>query len=260
MFFHLLSPHGDDDLAHTLFLSDPPRNTSLSIDPSGPVPDGSTVTLTCLSVANPASINFTWYRVTPSRKEKMGSEQEITFNVTKLSEDQFYCEALNVHGTEDSESVEIDVTCEMYLFFISCICLCFPRSLKKHAQIPSPFPVAPEVLPSSRCIRVLSRTQCSCNSQGNPPPSLVWELAGEPVNNSADLQIREVPLGDAGMRSIITLQHLDDDMPSLACLSINALGSDSFTFNISSSETEPGRTIILHLHLSVDLQLLLPES
>lgn len=45
----------------------------------------------------------------------VGYERDFTFNVTKLSEDQFYCKALNVHGAQHSEPVSLDVTCEMSL-------------------------------------------------------------------------------------------------------------------------------------------------
>lgn len=69
-------------------------------------------------------------------------------------------------------------------------------------------------------------------------------MAGEPVSPSADITIKEVPLGSVGMRSLITLYHLDEDMPSLGCLSVNQLGSDSFAFNVSSSQTQPGRKIL----------------
>ncbi|XP_067456925.1 myelin-associated glycoprotein-like [Thunnus thynnus] len=188
----------------------PPKNTSVLADPSGPAQDSSSVTLTCISIANPVATNFTWYRVAGSEKEMVGSEQDFTFNVTKLSEDQYYCEALNVHGAEYSEPVKMDVT------------------------------FAPEILPSSRCVKILSQVRCACDSQGNPSPSLVWELAGEPVNHSADLPIREVSLGSMDMRSVITLYRVDEDMPSLVCVSINSLGSDSFSFNVSSSETQLG--------------------
>ncbi|XP_033968676.1 myelin-associated glycoprotein-like isoform X4 [Trematomus bernacchii] len=183
-----------------------PKNTSVSVDPSGPVQDGSSVTLTCTSIANPAAVNFTWFRAAGIEEKVMGSERDLTFNVTKLSEDQYYCEALNVHGPGTSEHVSFDVT--------------FP----------------PEILSSSRCIKISSMIRCSCYSQGNPPPSLVWKLAGEPVNHSAAITIREESLGNVGMKSIITLYDLDEDTLSLVCLSINSLGFDSFAFNMSLSK------------------------
>ncbi|XP_033968707.1 myelin-associated glycoprotein-like isoform X1 [Trematomus bernacchii] len=183
-----------------------PKNTSVSVDPSGPVQDGSSVTLTCTSIANPAAVNFTWFRAAGREEKVMGSERDLTFNVTKLSEDQYYCEALNVHGPGTSERVSFDVT--------------FP----------------PEILSSSRCIKISSMIRCSCYSQGNPPPSLVWKLAGEPVNHSAAIPIREESLGNVGMKSIITLYDLDEDTLSLVCLSINSLGSDSFAFSLSKIE------------------------
>ncbi|KAM6910536.1 myelin-associated glycoprotein-like [Xenentodon cancila] len=188
----------------------PPKNTSMSTDPSGPVLDGSSVTLTCTTVANPAAVNFTWFRATGRKKEVLGSERDLSFNVTKLSEDHYYCEALNVHGAEYSQMATIDVI------------------------------FAAEILPSSRCVKILSQVRCSCDSQGNPLPSLVWELAGEPVNHSADIPIREVTLASGTMRSVITLYRLDENMPPLVCLSSNSLGSDSLAFNVSSSETQIG--------------------
>ncbi|KAM9724243.1 B-cell receptor CD22-like [Menidia menidia] len=191
----------------------PPKNTSLSADPSGPVPEGTSVTLTCTSFANPAEVNFTWFRASGGQKQPVGSEPDFTFNVTKLTEDQYYCEALNVHGADSSEPATVDVT--------------FPA----------------EILSSSRCVRILSQFRCSCNSQGNPLPSLVWELAGEPVNHSADIPIREITLGSGTIKSVITLYRREEDVPSLMCLSSNSLGSDSLAFNVSSSETPLG----LHL-------------
>ncbi|KAM9309974.1 uncharacterized protein KZ484_025901 [Pholidichthys leucotaenia] len=188
----------------------PPKNTSLSIDPIGSVLEGTFVTLTCTSIANPAAVNFTWFRQAGRQKEVVGSGQNFTFIVTKLSDDHYYCEALNIHGAESSQPVRIDVT------------------------------FAPEILPSSRCVQILSLIRCTCESHGNPLPSLFWELAGEPVNHYADIPIREIIQGTVNMRSVITLYRLDEDMPSVVCVSINSLGSDRMAFNVSSSEKHLG--------------------
>uniref|UniRef100_A0A8D2ZU90 Ig-like domain-containing protein n=1 Tax=Scophthalmus maximus TaxID=52904 RepID=A0A8D2ZU90_SCOMX len=180
----------------------PPKNTSVRVDPTGPVLDGSSVTLTCTSIGNPAVLNFTWFRVAARQIKVVGSKPDFTFNVTKLSEDQYYCEALNVHGAEYSE--------------------------------PLSFSVAPEILPSSRCIKILSNFRCTCDGQGNPLPSMIWELAGEPVNPSPDITVGEVPMGIFGIRNVIS-GRLDKNMPSLLCYSVNSLGSDSFAFNVAGS-------------------------
>lgn len=130
----------DAGLTETLSFSDPPKNTSVSVDPSGPVLDGSSVTLTCASIANPVAVNFTWFRVAGREKEMVGFEREFTFNVTKLSEDQYYCEALNVHGAEYSEPVSIDVTCEIYLLFNLLQAYIFPKKFDRKcakSQLPS---------------------------------------------------------------------------------------------------------------------------
>ncbi|XP_038163083.1 myelin-associated glycoprotein-like [Cyprinodon tularosa] len=192
----------------------PPKNTTVSADSSGSVSDGSSVTLTCTSMANPPVANVTWFRVAGGEKEVAGLGQNFTFNVTKLSEDLYYCEALNVHGSQYSEPFTIDV---LY---------------------------SPEILSSSRCVKILSRFRCSCDSQGNPPPSLLWELAGERVNNSADIPIREIIMGPGTVRSVITLYSLNEDLPTLVCLSRNLLGSDSLAYNVSSSETQLGVDVV----------------
>ncbi|KAM3873033.1 myelin-associated glycoprotein-like [Diretmus argenteus] len=188
----------------------PPKNTSLSADPSGPVLEGNPVTLTCYSVGVPVVEDYTWYRASGRVKEMVGSGRAFTFNVTKLSTNQYYCEARNDHGVQNSESVSIEVT--------------FP----------------PEILLSSRCVRVLSQIRCSCESQGNPTPSLEWVLDGEPVNHSADIPIREVVVGSMSLRSLITVPHVEgEEKPPLVCLSINSEGFDRMEFNMSTTETQP---------------------
>lgn len=108
--------------------------------------------------------------------------------------------------------------------------------------------VPPEILPSSSCTKILSQFKCSCLSKGNPLPSLVWELGGEPVNHSADIPIREIITKPKAIESHITLYRLNEDIPSLVCISSNSLGSDSLAYNVSTRENPLGRTLCSTLH------------
>lgn len=198
-------------------LLDPPKNTSVSVQPSGPVPEGTSVTLTCSSHANPAVENYTWHLANGQENGTIGWERDYTLNVTRLSSQQIFCKAWNLHGSENSPPASIDVT------------------------------FAPVIQTSSRCVRILSQIRCSCESDGNPPPSLVWELAGDSVNHSAETHIREEPVGRTGLRSVITLRGLGAtglDTPSLVCLSTNAMGFDSQAFNVTSAESQLGFDIV----------------
>lgn len=106
-------------------------------------------------------------------------------------------------------------------------------------------------------MKILSHVRCSCDSRGNPLPSLLWEFAGEALNHSSDSPIRELPLGSASVRSLITLYGLDENPPPLICHSLNALGADSFAFNVSTSPTQLGEdftlTLSVYLLTCIDL-------
>lgn len=188
----------------------PPKTTVVSSAPSGPVEEGSSVALSCSTDANPASVNFTWYRVSGRLRALVGHGSTYSFNVSRLSEEQFYCGAVNAHGADFSQTMSINVT--------------FP----------------PEILSSSRCVKTLSQIRCSCDSLGNPAPSLQWELSGERVNHSALTPIAEESQSSVQTRSTITLHALDRGLPSLLCHSANALGADTLVFDVSSSHSQLG--------------------
>lgn len=50
-------------------------------------------------------------------------------------------------------------------------------------------------------------------------------------------------MGPGTVRSVITLYSLNEDLPTLVCLSRNLLGFDSLAYNVSSSETQLGGTL-----------------
>ncbi|XP_071253849.1 sialoadhesin-like isoform X2 [Salvelinus alpinus] len=179
----------------------PPKNTSLSVSPSGSVVEGSSVTLTCSSNANPAVKTYTWYRVNGNEGVIVGSGQSFTFNKIAINDSgRYYCEAENKHGVDNSTTTNIDVT------------------------------FAPKILPSSRCIRTADQINCTCESHGNPSPKVEWRLAGHPVNHFTNTVIRE-PMGSTGLRSSLTThQSQEEDTPTLVCLSTNSVGSSSLQF------------------------------
>ncbi|XP_058236722.1 junctional adhesion molecule A-like isoform X2 [Hemibagrus wyckioides] len=96
----------------TLNVTDPPKNVSVSISPSGEIVEGSSVTLTCSSDANPPAQNYTWYKVKES--SPVGSGQSYRAGQSG----QYYCEAQNEHGSDRSAAVSItfnDVSVMVYV-------------------------------------------------------------------------------------------------------------------------------------------------
>ncbi|XP_030267428.1 sialoadhesin-like isoform X2 [Sparus aurata] len=93
----------------------PPKNTTVSVRPSGPVPEDSRVTLTCSSTANPAVRSYTWYRADGGQETVMGTGHVLNITASELS-GPFFCEAKNVLGAGRSNFGRIEVQCpEQYL-------------------------------------------------------------------------------------------------------------------------------------------------
>ncbi|XP_036931674.1 sialic acid-binding Ig-like lectin 12 isoform X2 [Acanthopagrus latus] len=92
-----------------------PKHTTVSVSPSGPVPENSIVTLTCSSTANPAVRSYTWYRADGGQETVMGTGHVLNI---KASRDigPFFCEAENAIGSGRSNISQIDVhSPEQYL-------------------------------------------------------------------------------------------------------------------------------------------------
>nr|XP_046189521.1 basement membrane-specific heparan sulfate proteoglycan core protein-like isoform X3 [Oncorhynchus gorbuscha] len=88
-----------------------PKNTSVSVSPSGEIVEGSSVTLTCSSDANPPVQSYTWYKTIGYQSVSYGNtESQQVFNQIKSSATgEYYCEAWNGIKTGRSESINIDV-------------------------------------------------------------------------------------------------------------------------------------------------------
>uniref|UniRef100_A0A3Q2VRR6 Ig-like domain-containing protein n=1 Tax=Haplochromis burtoni TaxID=8153 RepID=A0A3Q2VRR6_HAPBU len=85
------------------------RVPSVTVSPSV---EGSSVTLTCSSDANPAA-KYTWYK----EQQPISQEKQITFRSTRSSDSgEYYCTAENEVGRRSSEVISIKVKCESRQF------------------------------------------------------------------------------------------------------------------------------------------------
>uniref|UniRef100_A0A4W6EIB8 B-cell receptor CD22 n=1 Tax=Lates calcarifer TaxID=8187 RepID=A0A4W6EIB8_LATCA len=78
----------------------PPKLPSVSVSPSGQIVEGSSVTLTCSSDANPAA-NYTWYKENEDSPKASGQIFTITDFRAEHS-GNYYCEAQNERGRQNS--------------------------------------------------------------------------------------------------------------------------------------------------------------
>nr|XP_046190229.1 sialoadhesin-like isoform X2 [Oncorhynchus gorbuscha] len=86
-----------------------PRNTSVSVWPSSEVLEGSDVTLTCSSNANP-TLNYTWFKIDGDSCLEMVYQAELQFNVTLTGNSgKYFCVVSNEHGRQNSTILSLKV-------------------------------------------------------------------------------------------------------------------------------------------------------
>ncbi|XP_078022743.1 V-set and immunoglobulin domain-containing protein 10-like [Epinephelus lanceolatus] len=83
---------------------------SVSVSPSAEIVEGSSVTLTCSSDANPAA-NYTWYKKNGNPNlHPLSKEPQLVFSSIQSSDSgEYYCTTENELGRRTSESIAIDV-------------------------------------------------------------------------------------------------------------------------------------------------------
>ncbi|XP_053273274.1 B-cell receptor CD22 isoform X2 [Pleuronectes platessa] len=77
-----------------------PKPPSVSVSPSGEIMEGSSVTLTCSSDANPAA-NYTWYKEDEASTKASG-QIFIISNITAEHGGKYQCEAQNTQGRSNT--------------------------------------------------------------------------------------------------------------------------------------------------------------
>ena len=87
-------------------LTDAPKTPSVSVSPSGEVEEGSSVTLSCSSEANPAA-KYTWFKEHDDSVEESGQNYTIN-NMTSEHGGHYYCQAHNTIGRHNSTWLSVN--------------------------------------------------------------------------------------------------------------------------------------------------------
>ncbi|KAI3361280.1 hypothetical protein L3Q82_013461 [Scortum barcoo] len=182
-----------------------PKRTTVSVSPSGPVAENSTVTLTCSSTANPAVTNYTWYRADGGQETFMGTGAVLKIIVFKDS-GHLFCVAENDLGAGRSNISQIDVQ------------------------------FAPQILSSSDCTKTAAQLNCSCETVGNPSPTLQWYLDGLPVNHSDKVAITNEPLNDRGRLMFLVLISTVVTLLVLLCALLLVIRAQRTAHNLLKSQ------------------------
>ncbi|XP_026096668.1 B-cell receptor CD22-like [Carassius auratus] len=113
-----INEHGEKySDAVTLNIMYPPRNVSVSINGSGVIVEGESVTLICSSDSNPPA-EISWFK--ENQSSSVGSGQSFS----ALQSGRFYCEAHNQHGSQRSDTVTVTVKGRLVILYISAGVVC----------------------------------------------------------------------------------------------------------------------------------------
>uniref|UniRef100_A0A3B4XU37 B-cell receptor CD22 n=1 Tax=Seriola lalandi dorsalis TaxID=1841481 RepID=A0A3B4XU37_SERLL len=116
--------------------TDPPRIPSVSVSPSGEIVEGSSVTLSCSSDANPAA-NYTWYK----ENQTLLQGPERVYHFTSInSEDSgnYYCKCENHYGQINSSALHVDVQCKSHYLFLTMQKTLNPESFESERCLVDP--------------------------------------------------------------------------------------------------------------------------
>ncbi|KAF1394636.1 hypothetical protein PFLUV_G00003130 [Perca fluviatilis] len=128
-----------------------PKRASVSVSPPAEIVDGSSVTLTCSSDANPAA-NYTWYKENQTLLQ--GPERNYYFtSISSEDRGNYHCKSENQYGLIYSSSLSIDV--------------------QYGPKLPSV-----SVSPSAEIVEG-SSVNLTCSSDANPAANYTWYKENE---------------------------------------------------------------------------------
>ncbi|XP_073331291.1 B-cell receptor CD22-like [Pagrus major] len=188
-----------------------PRLPSVSVSPSAEIVEGSSVTLTCSSDANPAA-KYTWYKKNGDPDlQPLSKEPQLVFSsIQSTDSGEYYCTAENELGRRTSEYISINVTYAPKLPYLS-------------------------VSPSAEIVEGSSVT-LTCSSDANPAAKYTWYKK----NGDPDLQ----PLSKEPQLVFSSIQSSDSG--EYYCTAENELGrrtSEYISINVTYAPKLPSVSV-----------------
>ncbi|XP_062244271.1 B-cell receptor CD22-like [Platichthys flesus] len=155
---------------------DAAKPPSVSVSPSGEIMEGSSVTLTCSSDANPAA-NYTWYKRSGDEQvQRLSEETQFVFSSIRSSDSgEYYCTAENENTA--SKRVLINVNY-------------------------APKPPSVSVSPSGEIMEGSSVT-LTCSSDANPAANYTWYKENRTLLQGPEgiYRLSSISSGDSGVYS-----------------------------------------------------------
>ncbi|KAG7220292.1 hypothetical protein INR49_018284 [Caranx melampygus] len=189
---------------------DAPKLPSVSVSPSAEIVEGSSVTLTCSSDANPAA-NYTWYKEDEDSPKASGH----IFTITDLRPEHsgnYYCEAQNTRGRHKStlnltvvvegeapSHSNVQVAGSVMSQLGVALCFLLPGVFMGFflRRCHRPRPSSPVLRLPAKCfppslvtyvkvkVKVNYPTQVECDSSCEPPrPSYIWYKNGQKTSQT----------------------------------------------------------------------------
>ncbi|XP_034386369.1 B-cell receptor CD22-like isoform X3 [Cyclopterus lumpus] len=193
-----------------------PKLPSVSVSPSEIV-EGSSVTLTCSSDANPAA-NYTWYKKNQPRPH--GEEPQLVFSSIQSSDSgQYLCEAENHLGKKRSEFISIDV--------------------KYGPRLPS-VSVSPSEIVEGSSVTL------TCSSDANPAASYTWYKKNQPRPHGEEPQLvfSSIQSSDSGQYLCEAENHLGKKRSEFISIDVK-YGPKLPSVSVSPSEIVEGSSVTL---------------
>ncbi|NP_001133927.1 myelin-associated glycoprotein [Salmo salar] len=91
-----------------------PKNTVALSNPTGPVPEGRAVTLTCQSDANPPVERYSWYKDISGQVTWKANGQTLVLLVSKADSGLYLCEAHNQNGSQRSKAMPLEFESDQF--------------------------------------------------------------------------------------------------------------------------------------------------